>query len=122
MLLLWFLIIEVAGSWVESVLPLYAHHAGTLTASGIGLLFSYAALLVVCLQLVLTRALASVSGFRMVLASGIVLIGGFACLSVSARTGSLVAAVTLFAIADMLVGPLIPTIVNILAPPERVAG
>lgn len=26
-LLLWFLIIEVAGSWVESVLPLYAHKA-----------------------------------------------------------------------------------------------
>ena len=120
-LLLWFLIIEVAGSWVESVLPLYAHNAGTLTASGIGLLFSYAALLVVCLQLLVTRALASVSGFRMVLASGVGLIGGFACLSLSARTTSLVAAVTLFAIADMLLGPLIPTVVNTLAPPDAKA-
>lgn len=121
LLLLWLLVLEVAGSWVESVLPLYAHNAGTLTASGVGLLFSYAALLVVCFQLVLTRALASTSGFRMILASGVVLIGGFVCLSLSARTFSLILAVTLFALADMLVGPLIPTIVNALAPPHAKA-
>ena len=121
LLLFWFLVLEVSGSWVESVLPLYAYDAGTLTASGVGLLFSYAALLVVCFQLVLTHVLASTSGFRMILASGTVLIGGFACLSVSAKTISLVFAVTLFSLADMLVGPLIPTVVNALAPPDTKA-
>ena len=118
MLLLWFLVLEITGGWAESVLPLYAHDAGTLTASGVGLLFSYAALLVVCFQLLLTRALQPTSSFRMILASGIVLVGGFACLCVSARPSALVVAVTLFSLADMLVGPVIPTIVTALAPPR----
>ena len=39
-----------------------------------GLLFSYAALLIVAFQLVLTRLLAASSGFRMILASGILLV------------------------------------------------
>ncbi len=115
-LLLWFMLLEIVGSWVETVLPLYAHDAGTLSPSDVGLLFSYASLLIVAFQLALTRLLATRSGFGMILASGILLVGGFACLSLSAATASLIVAVTLFSFAQMLVGPLIPTTVNALAP------
>ncbi|MFT4113572.1 MFS transporter [Silvibacterium sp.] len=116
LLLLWFMILEVAGSWVECVLPLYARDAGTLTASGVGLLFSYASLLVVCFQLPVTRALARASGFRMILASGAALMAGFSCVGLSARVEMLVIAITCFSMAEMLIGPLIPTIVHALAP------
>jgi DHA1 family tetracycline resistance protein-like MFS transporter len=57
----------------------------------------------------------------MTVASGFALIGGFACLSMSNTPLSLVLAVTLFSLADMLLGPLIPTIVNALAPPHAKA-
>jgi hypothetical protein len=33
-------VIEISASWVEAVLPLYATGAGTLTPSGVGLLFT----------------------------------------------------------------------------------
>ncbi len=35
-------VLEIALSWIQAVTPLYADAAGTLTASGIGLLFAYA--------------------------------------------------------------------------------
>jgi DHA1 family tetracycline resistance protein-like MFS transporter len=42
-LLLLVTLFEISGSWIESVIPLYAHDAGTLTSSGVGMLFAYAA-------------------------------------------------------------------------------
>ena len=41
-LLLPIAVIEIALSWIEAVTPLYANNAGTLTPSGVGLLFTYA--------------------------------------------------------------------------------
>jgi hypothetical protein len=44
------LFLEISSSRVEAVLPLYTDSAGTLTPSGIGLLFTYAAILSVIFQ------------------------------------------------------------------------
>ena len=40
-----------AASWITAITPLYADAGGTLTASGIGLLFAYASALGVVLQM-----------------------------------------------------------------------
>ena len=37
--------LEIAVSWIEAITPLYADAAGTLTPSGIGMLFTYAGVL-----------------------------------------------------------------------------
>ena len=63
-------VLEIALSWIQAVTPLYADAAGTLTASGIGLLFAYAGALGVVLQFPLTQASSRLSGFAIVLWSG----------------------------------------------------
>ena len=63
--------LEIALSWIQAVTPLYADAAGTLTASGIGLLFAYAGALGVVLQFPLTQASSRLSGFSIVLWSGL---------------------------------------------------
>jgi len=114
-LLLWVVLLEVSGSWIEVALPLYAHAHGTLSPSGVGALFTYSALLAALLQFPLTRLTHRVSEGRLVLASGAVLVASFVALMVSASLPSLVVAMTGFAFADMLFGPLIPAAVNALA-------
>ena len=49
-------VIGVASSWIEAILPLYAIDAGTLTPSGVGLLFSWAGILGALFQLPIVRA------------------------------------------------------------------
>jgi MFS family permease len=115
-LLLPIAVLEIAASWVEAVTPLYANNAGTLTPSGVGLLFTYAASLSVIFQLPLVQASARLSGFAIVLASGIAQALGFACLLASPSLPFLVGAVTLLAFSEMLFGPLTQTIVTELAP------
>jgi MFS family permease len=117
-LLLWFMLLQISGSWIEAVLPLYAHNSGALSSSEVGLLFTYGAALIVVFQLLVTKVLSGVSGFWLVLASGLVLVTGFAILLVSQSIPALILSVTLFSIAQMLFGPLIPTTVNELAPPN----
>jgi DHA1 family tetracycline resistance protein-like MFS transporter len=107
---------EIAASWIASVTPLYADAGGTLTASGIGLLFAYAGALGVVLQMPITQATERMSGFSIVLWSGAVQALAFACLLVSPQVPLLVAAVTLLTLAGMLSGPLVQTIVTELAP------
>lgn len=114
-LLLWVILLEMCGSWIEAALPLYAHTMGTLSASGVGALFSYGALLVAVLQFPLTHLTRRVSEAKLVLASGAVLVASFAALLVSPGVPSLVVAMSGFALADMLFGPLIPAAVNALA-------
>lgn len=116
-LLLGFACLEIAGSWIESVLPLYAHDGGVLTASGVGLLFAYGAALIVALQLVVTKLSEKLSAFWLVLGSGVALVAAFVILLMHPFVPSLIAGVTLFSFAQMLFGPLIPTTVNELAPP-----
>ena len=57
-------VLEIALSWIQAVTPLYADAAGTLTASGIGLLFAYAGALGVVLQFPLTRATSHMTRLR----------------------------------------------------------
>jgi MFS transporter, DHA1 family, tetracycline resistance protein len=109
-------LLEIAASWIAAITPLYADAGGVLTASGIGLLFTYAGVLGVVLQMPITEATGRMSGFAIVLASGAVQAAAFACLLVSPALPWLVAAVTLLALAGMLSGPLVQTIVAELAP------
>jgi MFS transporter, DHA1 family, tetracycline resistance protein len=109
-------LLEIAESWIAAITPLYADAAGTLTASGIGLLFTYAGALGVVLQMPITQATGRMSGFSIVMWSGAVQALAFACLLVSPALAFLIVAVTLLALAQMLSGPLVQTIVAELAP------
>jgi MFS family permease len=108
--------LEIAVSWIEAITPLYADAAGTLTPSGIGMLFTYAGVLGVIFQLPVTHASKNMSGFATVLWSGAVQALAFVCLLYSPALLLLVVAVTLLAFARMLSGPLAQVIVAELAP------
>lgn len=109
---------EIALSWIEAVTPLYANNAGTLTASGVGLLFTYAGALGVLFQLPVTQASSQMSGFRIVLLAGAAQALAFVCLLTSPALPLLVAAVSFLALSGMLVRPLTQVIVTELAPPS----
>jgi DHA1 family tetracycline resistance protein-like MFS transporter len=109
-------LLEIAVSWIAAITPLYADAAGTLTASGIGLLFTYAGALGVVLQMPITQVSGRMSGFSIVMWSGAVQASALACLLVSPALPFLVGAVTLLALAQMLSGPLVQTIITELAP------
>jgi DHA1 family tetracycline resistance protein-like MFS transporter len=114
-------VLEIAVSWIEAVTPLYAHNAGTLSASGVGLLFAYAGALCAVFQLPVTHASARWSGFAIILVAGVAQVAAFACLVASPAVPLLVGAMTLLALADMLSGPLSQTVVAELAPPRAKA-
>ena len=107
---------QIAASWIEAVLPLFATHAGTLSPSGVGLLFTYAGVLGVCFQLPILHASARMLGSSLVMASGMALAVAFGCLSLSAGLPLLVATITLLAFSEMLSGTLIQSLVSELAP------
>jgi MFS transporter, DHA1 family, tetracycline resistance protein len=109
-------LLEISVSWIQSITPLYAEAGGTLTASGIGLLFTYAGALGVILQMPITTATERMSGFSIVSLSGAMLAVAFACLFVSPSLPSLIAAITLLALSEMLSGPLAQAIITELAP------
>lgn len=121
-LLLWVVLFEVAGNWIEAVIPLYAHDAGTLTPSGVGALFAYAAALTVGLQMLVSRMVEARSALWLTVGAGLATILAFALLAASPAILTLIGAVSLCSIAQMLVGPLVPTAVNALAPPARRAS
>lgn len=114
-LLLWVILLEMSGSWIEAVLPLYASTAHSLTPSGVGRLFTYGALLIVALQVPISRLTRHVSGAKLVLCSGVVLAAAFAALMISSALPAMVVAMTGFSLAEMLFGPLIPSAVNTMA-------
>lgn len=109
-------LIELAASWIAAIAPLYAETSGTLTASGIGLLFAYAGALGVVLQMPITHATERMKGSLIVLWAGAMQAAAFGCLFLSPSLPSLVAAVSLLALAGMLTGPLVQSIVTELAP------
>ncbi len=115
-LLLSVAILEIVVSWIAALTPLYANAAGTLTPSGIGLLFAYAGLLGVIFQLPVTQASQRMSGFATVVCSGAIQALAFAFLLPPPALPLLVAAITLLAFAQMLSGPLAQAIVSELAP------
>jgi DHA1 family tetracycline resistance protein-like MFS transporter len=109
-------VLEIAASWIASITPLYADAGGTLTASGVGLLFTYAGALGVVLQMPITQASERMSGFSIVLWSGALQAVAFGCLLVAPALPLLVAAVTMLALGQMLSGPLVQTLITALAP------
>ncbi len=121
-LLLWVVLFEVSGSWIEAVIPLYAHDAGTLTPSGVGALFAYAAALMVGLQMLVSRFAGAWSALKLAVGAGAATILAFLLLAASPSIIPLVLAVTLCSFAQMLVGPLVPTTVHALAPATRRAS
>jgi len=121
-LLGWVVLFEISGNWIEAVIPLYAQDASTLTPSGIGTLFAYAGALTVGLQMLVSRFAETRSALWLTVGAGLSTIGAFALLAASPAMLSLVAAVSLCAVAQMLVGPLVPTAVNALAPASRRAS
>lgn len=74
-------VFEIAASWIEAITPLYANNAGTLSPSGVGLLFTYAGALSAIFQLPVTQASARWSGLAVVLVSGTAQILAFGCSS-----------------------------------------
>ncbi|MET0937232.1 MAG: MFS transporter [Luteibacter sp.] len=117
-LLLCFMLLEISGSWVETVLPLYVSRAGTLSPSGVGLLFTFGAVLTAVLQIPVTRRTSRLSARVLVLASAVLLVAAFGLLLSSVAVVTLVMAMTCFSVADMFCGPLIPSTVNALAAPK----
>lgn len=111
-------VLEIAASWIDAITPLYANNAGTLTPAGIGLLFTYAGALSVLFQLPLIQASQRMSGFAIVLASGVAQALAFVCLLISPSLPLLIGAVTLQAFSQMLFGPLTQSIVTELAPSQ----
>jgi DHA1 family tetracycline resistance protein-like MFS transporter len=106
----------LASSWIEAVLPLYAAGAGTLTASGVGLLFTWAGIVSVVFQLPVAAWSGKMTGFSVAGSSGILLALAFGGLLASSALPVLVMAVTLVSFAEMLAGPLAQAIVAELAP------
>lgn len=117
-LLLWFMLLEISASWIEAVLPLYAQNTAALTASEIGFLFTYGAALIALAQLPLTRLVAQRSALSLILIAGGVMVLAFVILIGSSTLTAMIAAMSLFSISQMLTGPLVPTAVNQLAPPN----
>lgn len=115
----WIVLLEIASGWLETVLPLYAHDAGNLSASAVGLLFSYAACLTVVLQVPLSAVAVRHPAARQIALAGGLLMAAFTILAMSAGLVALAVAVTLHAVAEMLTGPLIPVAVDRLAVPRR---
>lgn len=121
-LLLWVVLFEVSGSWIETVIPLYARDAGTLPPSGVGALFAYAAAFMIVLQMPVSRFAAAWSALRLTAGAGLATGLAFLLLAASPALASLIFAVSLCALAQMLVAPLVPTAVNALAAPARRAA
>jgi MFS transporter, DHA1 family, tetracycline resistance protein len=107
---------------MESVIPLYARDAGTLTPSGIGALFAYTAALTVGLQMLVSRVVQARSALWLTVSAGSATIFAFALLAVSPGVVTLIGAVSLCSIAQMLTGPLVPVAVNSLATQTRRAS
>ncbi|HVI53741.1 MAG TPA: MFS transporter [Luteibacter sp.] len=117
-LLLCFMLLELSGSWVETVLPLSVHAAGTLSPSGVGLLFTFGSILTAVLQIPVTRLTARFNARCLVLASAALSIAALGVLLASPSLVALVVAVTCFSTADVVCGPLMPSAVNELAAPK----
>jgi MFS transporter, DHA1 family, tetracycline resistance protein len=115
-LLLWFAIIEIVSSWPEFITPPYARETDALSASGVGLLFTYAAVVGVILQWPVARWTAKVSTISLLVAAGAAVTGGFGLLLIYPNTITLYTSATLLSLAQVLFGPMVPVIVNAMAP------
>ncbi|AIR06504.1 transporter, major facilitator family protein [Cedecea neteri] len=115
-LLMWVLLLGVAGSWVEAVMPLHASNQMGMSAASIGYLFAFGAGVNTVGQLALTKLFARRSPLFITLSAGSSLITAFVLLLAYPHVVTLVMAVCLYSLSQMMTGPLIPTAVNKLAP------
>lgn len=115
-LLIWVLLLGVAGSWVEAVMPLYASNQMEMSAASIGYLFAFGAGINTLGQLSLTKLFSRRSPLFITLSAGSALIAAFVLLLAYPHVVTLVMAVCLYSLSQMMTGPLIPTAVNKLAP------
>lgn len=115
-LLIWALLLGVSASWVEAVLPLYAHNQLGLSGSSVGYLFAFGAGLNTVGQLALTNLFARRSPMFIVLSAGLALILAFVLLLAVPHVAALIVAVGFYSLSQMLIGPLMPSAVNQLAP------
>ena len=109
--------LEIAVSWIEAITPLYANAAGTLTPTGIGMLFAYAGVIGVIFQLpgdARRRSGSAVSPPCCGAAPSRRSPSSVCCRR--RRCPCSIAAITLLAFARMLSGPLVQAIVSELAP------
>ena len=74
-------IIQIAASWIESVLPLAAIQHGILSPAGTGWLFAFAGLLGVIFQMPVLRLCENLEGSRMVIFAGAMLALAFGVLA-----------------------------------------
>lgn len=112
-------IIQIATSWIESVLPLAATQSGSLTPAGVGWLFAYAGLLGVIFQMPVLRLCENMQGSHMVIIAGAMLALAFGALaSVPGLSGFLLAA-TGFAFGGILLRPMVQAVVMEMAPARK---
>jgi MFS family permease len=121
-LLMYFLLMEVSSSWIDSILPLFASDRHILSHPQIGLLFTYESAIVVVFQMLFTRLTARATGFRLVVLGGAFMVLAFLILIIAKGAPELVCAITVVSIAQILFGPLVSVTVNEMAPASARAG
>jgi MFS transporter, DHA1 family, tetracycline resistance protein len=109
-------VVGISSSWIESVMPLFANTQGVLSETGVGFLFTYAGALGVVFQLPLTAATKRHSAFAVIVVAAVVQTFAFAVLLAPPSLLVLVAAITAFSVARMLIGPLSNAIALTMAP------
>lgn len=97
-------------------MPLYASNQMGMSAASIGYLFAFGAGINTLGQLALTKLFARRSPLFITLSAGSSLITAFVLLLAYPHVVTLVMAVCLYSLSQMMTGPLIPTAVNKLAP------
>lgn len=95
----------ICASWTDAVVPLYANNFGLLSEAGVGFLFTYVGALGVVLQLPISAYAKQHPAQRLVVAIALLHIVAFAVLLAPPDLTLLVGAVTLLALAQMLLGP-----------------
>lgn len=113
---------EIVSNWVEAILPIYMRDAGSLDASGIGVLFAGAAAMTAALQLLVTRMTEQRTATSLTVLAGVAMSIAFGVLTLSASLPSGIMALGLACLAQMLIGPLVPTTVSALSPAHQRAS
>lgn len=116
LLLLCLLCIEVCSGWMPAVLPLFSRDTGILSVSQIGWLFTYSAAVVAVLQISTAQKLSRIRSEVLVWWSSSALAAAFAAILFIGNLTGLIIGITLLAINQMILGPLVPATVSLLAP------
>lgn len=109
-------IMQIATSWIESVIPLAATKSGALTPAEVGWLFSYAGLLGVIFQMPVLRLCRSMPGSYIVGVGGTMLALAFVALLSSQGLLGFGLAVTGLAFGGIVLRPMVQAVVAQMAP------